>query len=555
MRLVRSVPGNGLARLMDRRTGRFDPRQPDLCESGADGARARPGTVRRLAGDEARVLIEKQLAAHSRGVLAALSKYRLAEAVSAWHETIRAIEEFINIPLFGTKDPRLEGWLRAVPLDGRFMANPGPVWAAVQQALTPHFKADVVRRFLRTMLQTAAIASAFKMHGQANFGPGTMLNTVGAAVNYFQSRRRHLVSLLYTLPFACRGADVLAPLDALNVLLPQIEHSCVAITGFHQKLAMLDVLDGFVLEVDSSGAMASHAFETLESYFIDPERASIHVMAELRRDQFVVPEMETLDSKTIFSAAELRNSAKLIGATYAAFGLNDSDFSSMVQLIIAFSRYCRDDYFVEMEKPKFQAMLRAQASLDADELERLLVNAPSDYAINTNAYEPFIDLGDRVVSNVNLLLRFLYAFKKVHLGSRRRFQIHAGFIFEDMVKRDLEAMGFHVTGIKRINRKEFDVVATHCGVIYNFQCKNNWIDLAKLESDTALFVCYNRSLVNYYRRALAKERKREHLLKGELGLEKVEHYVISRFPVIGADPRVINYNQIDQLWAVTGGAA
>lgn len=39
----------------------------------------------------------------------------------------------------------------------------------------------------------------------------------------------------------------------------------------------------------------------------------------------------------------------------------------------------------------------------------------------------------------------------------------------------------------------------------------------------------------------------EHLLKQELGMEKVVHYVVSRFPVIGADPAVINYNQIDRL--------
>ncbi|MGH2199034.1 hypothetical protein ACQ1Z2_15920, partial [Enterococcus faecalis] len=82
---------------------------------------------------------------------------------------------------------------------------------------------------------------------------------------------------------------------------------------------------------------------------------------------------------------------------------------------------------------------------------------------------------------------FLYAFKNIHLGSRRRFQIHTSFIFEDMVKRDLSAMGFQVTDVKRINRKEFDVVAVHRDVIYNFQCKNNWIDLAKVESDRALF--------------------------------------------------------------------
>ena len=81
------------------------------------------------------------------------------------------------------------------------------------------------------------------------------------------------------------------------------------------------------------------------------------------------------------------------------------------------------------------------------------------------------------------------------------------------------------------------------------------IDLAKVESNRSLFVRYNRSLTSYYRRALQKERKREGLLKDKLGLDKVEHYLISRFPVIGSDARVINYNQIDRLKAVVGGAA
>ncbi len=193
-----------------------------------------------------------------------------------------------------------------------------------------------------------------------------------------------------------------------------------------------------------------------------------------------------------------------------------------------------------------------QSTIDPDELERLLVNKPSEYVTSTNAYEPFTDLGDTVVSNVNLLSRFLYAFKNVHLQSRRRFQIRAGFIFEDMVKRDLAGMGFNVTNIKRINRKEFDVVATHGDAIYNFQCKNNWIDLGKIEAEKALYLRYNRALITYYRRALEKERAREHFLKDELGLRQVEHYVISRFPVICTDPRIINYNRIALLEMITG---
>jgi Holliday junction resolvase len=194
-----------------------------------------------------------------------------------------------------------------------------------------------------------------------------------------------------------------------------------------------------------------------------------------------------------------------------------------------------------------------QSTIDPDELECLLVNKPSEYVTSTNAYEPFIDLGDTVVSNVNLLSRFLYAFKNVHLRSRRRFQIHAGFIFEDMVKRDLADMGFHVTDIKRINRKEFDVIAIHGEAIYNFQCKNNWIDLGKIEAEKALYLRYNRALTAYYRRALEKERARESLLKDKLGLRHVEHYVISRFPVICTDPRIINYNQIVMLETIVNG--
>ncbi|MER8601224.1 hypothetical protein NKH09_25715 [Mesorhizobium sp. M1339] len=190
-----------------------------------------------------------------------------------------------------------------------------------------------------------------------------------------------------------------------------------------------------------------------------------------------------------------------------------------------------------------------------NEFQRLLVNrSASDYAPNTNAFEPFIDVGKADVSNVNLLSRFLYAFKNIHLGSRRRFQIHASFIFEDMVKRDVERLGLTVTEIKRINRKEFDVVATRHDVIYNLQCKNNWIDLGKVESNRGLYVRYNRKLTNYYIRALAKEERREQLLKDRLGLDRIEHRVISRFPVITTDSRIVNYNRISDLAVVLGSA-
>lgn len=505
------------------------------------------GAMRTISGAEARVLVESQLAAHGNGVLSVLAQYRRDDAIAAWHDTIRAVEEFINLPKFGIEDDELRAWIYQVRLDDTFSSNPWPTWLAVRKTLEAYFEAPVVSRFMQVMLQAGAIREHFASVRSGTVNASITLDTIGSAIDYFQSRRRHFLSILYTMPYACSGSETLQPFDALRTFVPLVEHSCIAITGFHYKLALIDALPDFSLEIDNFGAMASHGFETLDDYFLEPERASIHVMAELRGDLFTMPQMEPLDQRKIFSAAELRNGVKLIGATYEAFGLKDSDFSAMGLLVVAFARHCRDDYYVEIGKEKFRSMLRVQSALNPAELETLLVNKPSDYATNTNAYQPFLDLGDRVVSNVNLLSRFLYAFKNVHLGSRRRFQIHAGFIFEDMVKRDLDGMGFTVTDIKRINRKEFDVVATRGGVIFNLQCKNNWIDLSKIEAEPALFVRYNRSLTNYYARALKKERGREHLLKQKLGMDKIVHYVVSRFPVIGADPAVINYNQIDRL--------
>jgi len=511
-----------------------------------------PAHLRTVSGDEARNLLETQISEHNGSLLSTLAVYDASETVRVWHDTIRAIEEFINVPFFGLDDDALTAWLMAVPLDGRFLRNPTSI-ANVGAALRPHLDGGTVERFCRLMLQIAAIGSSFRMNGQSDFGSGITLDTVGNAVTYLQSRRRHFVSLLYMMPLACKGTARLAPLDALNVMLPQVEHSCVTLTSLHLKLMLLDSLPEFSLQCDERGALASHWLETLDPWFADPERASIVVMNELRGDEIAVPDSEPVDPKKIFSAAELRNSTKLLGATYDAFGLNDSDFQTMAAVISNLSHRCRDDYVVAIGKTKLRALLRKQANPDPEAMERLLVNRPSsDYAVNTNSFEPFIDVGDAVVSNVNLLSRFLYAFKNVHLGSRRRFQIHAGFIFEEMVARELTRLGFDVTDITRINRKEFDVVATSDGVIYNFQCKNNAVDLSKVESDRELFVRYNRRVVGYYLRAIAKEERREHLLKEKLGLDAVRHFVISRFPVVTTEDRIVCYNRIETLASLIG---
>jgi hypothetical protein len=57
---------------------------------------------------------------------------------------------------------------------------------------------------------------------------------------------------------------------------------------------------------------------------------------------------------------------------------------------------------------------------------------------------------------------------------------------------------------------------------------------------------HNRRLVSYCRRALAKEEKREGLLLSKLSLKSIRHLVISRFPVITDDERIVAWNAFDR---------
>lgn len=516
-----------------------------FCPTLAQGLRRREGYMEIIQGEAARALIADQIAKHGGGIVKALAKYDPADTAEKWLATIRAIEEFINVPLFGLDDDRLVAALRALPLDERIIANPNAMRSVVG-GISETFGADLARRYALTITQTAALNIAFRQSGWGDFGRGITLDNVDAAITYFQSRRRHLVAMLYSIPGMCKGTTKIASHDTLNIFIPQVEMSGISLIGLHRQAVLADVFPDFALRSDGTIFHGTHDFQPLDSYFLDPERASLKALAELRLDPGKVDYLETVDPAKIFSAAELRNGVKLLAAAYAEFGLLDTDFSTLAALVTKLSHQCRDDYFVTLDRATFETMIAHNSGFGASRLKSLLVNVPADYVSNTNAFEPFIDLGDRLVSNVNLLSRFLYDYKNFRLDERRRFQVHSGFIFEKMVKRELEAHCFDVTDIKRINRKEFDVVAVRNDVIFNFQCKNNWIDLGRLERDRVAFVKFNRRLISYYQRALAKEEKREGLLQSKLGTRSIRHYIVSRFPIITDNERIIAWNAFNQ---------
>lgn len=496
--------------------------------------------TQKIRGKEASELITATIADHSSGIKNHLSQFDPRIAVCATLETLRGVEEFINMPIFGLDDEALENSilnLRMDPIDSIALHQ-------VCIGLKRTFGEEFTRRFVQTLLQASAIGTAFRMHGAVE--PATGLQSVKHAIGYFQSRRRHLVTILYTLAIASRGTKHLSTLDVMNEFLPQIEHSGLTISGLHQNLMLAKVYSDFELTVGKAGFFANHSYETLDNLFLEPERASILDVQNAAKDPSLRKTLEKIEPHLLFSAAEVRNNIILLEEAYSEFDLSENpSFSSMAELVRYCLTQCSDNYNIAISLHQFDALM-AKANLSQHARSQLL-HQSGDYSQNLNSYAPFIRVNQQIFSTVTLISRFLYYWKNICLNRIRRYQIRSGFIFEANVKKALSEQGFHVTDIKRINRKEFDVVTVLDNVIYNVQCKNNLIDLSKIESNPRLFARYNRRLDRSYASALLKEENREQLLQQKIGLSEVKHFVLSRFPVATINPRVLAFNRIDKF--------
>lgn len=483
------------------------------------------------ASDE--VLIAR-IADHENRIATGLASYEPRTATLAWFETLRAVEELINLP---TAD-----WA-GDPFERRLYAH-SPVWLLleprrleqVRQQLARRFTQNFANRFANLMVQCAAIAVSFQYHGLADLAG--QLATVGKAIDYFQSRRRHLVTLLHILPTACRGRVPVAQLDTLNNFLPIVEIDALQLMGAHNARLMQHAWGKLDISVDGAPEL-----DMLDAFHLEPERSRITEMVLTDEGQAMLQQREALPTGWLFSGAELRNDLVLIKAAYAEFNLEKTAFGPAAALIRALStRFVDRDFWIEIKPVELARLCDELAVPDA--LRTALTHTGASYFQALSTYAPLVLVAGTYRSTVTLLSRFAYWWRARTLDRIKRFQIRAGFLFEGAVSAELEAQGFELHDITRINHREFDVVTTRGETIWNIQCKNNFTDLDRVDNHPVRFARYNKGLVRAYERTLVKERARETLLQSRLGIERIEHVVVSRFPVLTTNPRIIPFNRL-----------
>lgn len=481
-----------------------------------------------------------RIALQERQIVDALAPYDPTSAAYAWFDTLRAIEELINLLTVEWGDEGFGQALVSLPVIGldRHLDR----LTVVRQRILQKFGENFCIRFTRLLVQGSAISVAFAQHGIFEAAAG--FQTIGTMMGYLQSRRRHFVGLLHMLPHACRGRQRVEPLDALNIFLPIIELSAVQMMGAQNALLVKMARAKLTLPDDESAELAM-----LDTLFLEPERVRITEMPMTEQGKIMFASMEALRPDRLFSAAELRNDVVAIEATYAEFDLKDTDFPAAAALVRRLSRdFVEHDFWVAISSADLGKLSDEVCASRA--LRSALINNEPSYTACLSTYAPFVLMDGAYRSTVTLLSRFIYNWRAQSLDRKKRFQIRAGFIFEKAVAVELQRQGFTVQDITRINHHEFDVVTVRDGVIWNVQCKNNFVDLSSVDSNAHRFARYNFRLVRAYERALVKEASREHLLKTKMSLNAIQHVVVSRFPVISDNPRIVPFSRIGKFSAV-----
>lgn len=104
-----------------------------------------------------------RMAREERCIAAALAPYDPNTATYAWFDTLRAIEEVINLPTVDWNGDHLKHELYDLPIRD-LSSDPRPLaWA--KQLLGRRFSDTFTNRFIQLMVQSAAVSDALRIHG------------------------------------------------------------------------------------------------------------------------------------------------------------------------------------------------------------------------------------------------------------------------------------------------------------------------------------------------------------------------------------------------------
>lgn len=470
-----------------------------------------------------------------------ISEYDPKQLYSNWRSIVRSIDEMINIPMELNDVSEINKYLE---LNFNFLEPKNlSHLKTVVDILEKRFEKNVAIRFHQLAMMCFAIDCAYQSHSILDHqGRKLRLNNTENAIVYLQSRRSYFVTTLSLIPKIAQGDKTVPYIDTMNILQYTMDSCMVNITTAYYNLLLNHCLSDFEMHSDGIIAIPNFDYNYLEGFFMEPERLSLIDQMELRPDIVVEKEMLPKAENKLFSFSEVANAMALFEGVFDKYKIQENiEYKELTLFFYEIAVFLRDDFHIVIEDDSFTMIVNKYKSLS-------LYSDSNDYFATLNEYCPFQKVDNTYYTNVVLLSRFVYRTLSQSLLRNKTFQIHSGFVFEDKVSKILETKGYLPTGITRINRKEFDLITIKDEKVFNFQCKNNFIDISRVNLDYKKIGRYNQRLCKYYENALVKEEKRENLIKEKTGINDIKHFVISRYPVITRNNRIINLTDLDDWY-------
>lgn len=489
--------------------------------------------VQTVAGDELIDIIGKGVDVDINDLKNQLSCYDTASLFETWFYFVRLVEEFINIRFELGEQYGLISECLHIDNRSEMTILSSFVGDVFGNQVSSHFN-EIVNLFTgfrsREVVEDRAVE--------------VPIVTLGDLWEYLQKSRLHIMTILNLIPIYAQGKSPFCMDEIRDRMNDWIEKLLMNITTGCQAMLEAKCMPGFYGELTKEGIRFSHRYTHLEDMFLEPLRLTPVDIEKYKSEG--LEERKRKKTYSICSQEEFDNTLYNDTIYYQKYGLLDNEkYKSLAAFMNEMKDYFKDNYEIEVPQKDFERLCR---KYDNIELYRAMVDF---YDIQNSRYG-FVKNDGNYHSTYFMLIRFYFNYIEKILRRNKTFQIDSGFVFEAKVAEMVTKYGFDVQkDCKRINHKEFDVVCIKNGTIYNFQCKNNYTSVASIGvRENELAARYNRQLMRYYEKAMKKEKNRELLLVNKLKIGKIQHYVISRFPVITDSEHVIPFNRLEAWLAV-----
>ena len=491
-----------------------------------------------LTGDELDAFLESAQDYTLDSIKNHFAKYEPTSLKKNWFLLLRCVDEFINLSM-EIEDPNLSDEFMGLSfnlMDNSHLTK----FMNVLKKIEHEFGKDVSKRLLQFAQMNYASTMAYESQGLNTLLPFDF-STVKTALIYYQSRRKYYVTILDLIDEWAVGKFSFEFIDTLNQTQYTIDSCLQNITTNYYSILLNNSLSDYSIDFRQPIPKPSHSHYNLESFLLEPQVLTMGDQLEFRSSQTDDVDLIPLPSNKIFAYSEVQNNIKLIEATFRKYSVKkDSTFIELSFLVNQLKEFCIDDYFIRIPINLFEEKIEPYIKT------LKIFGSKTDYFHVSNFVSLFQKDDSELITTVVLFNRFITNIILTRLSKNKSFQINSGFVFEDKVASVLENNGYQLTGITRINRKEFDIITIKDNHIHNFQCKNNYIDISRIQDDPKRMAKLNGRLIKYYKKAYMKEVGREHLIKQKLGLNDITHYVVSRYPVITEIDYIINYNELKE---------